>query len=260
MHAVTAPTLLSRMPVILPTPRAPGGDRRLHGGDDLWTQARHRVEDRLVARPVDERTEVREIEQSPLLPRSEMHDDHVSLGHDGAPVLGGAPVEGPIRLQALHDDGPPLHERGGPRTPRACRISPAMMNESPSYPDATANRSACPIFFHIDQLISLKSILLRTRTECYIFLPPRAKAPPGPAHRYQHRTGPPGSGATCRRATGSRWHWRHRARCWIPATGAQERERCSQPSAAENWRAERSTPVGRRFVRASASQEPSSRA
>jgi hypothetical protein len=72
---------------------------------------------------------------------------------------------------------------GCPRPPRACRISPAVIDEPASYPDATANRGACPIFFHIDQLISLKTMILRKLTESYIFLSPCARAPPGPAHR-----------------------------------------------------------------------------
>jgi hypothetical protein len=52
MHAVTAPTPWGRMPALLPKTRAPGGDALPHGGADIRTQARPRVEHRLVERPV----------------------------------------------------------------------------------------------------------------------------------------------------------------------------------------------------------------
>src|SRR5262245_58885908 len=48
IHAVTAPTPLSRMPPVLPEPCVPRGDVSLQGGDDIRTQARHRVEQRRV--------------------------------------------------------------------------------------------------------------------------------------------------------------------------------------------------------------------
>jgi hypothetical protein len=54
-----------------------------------------------------------EIEQPPFIPLGEMKDDHTGLGQDCSPVLGGAPVEGPISQQALRHDGPQFQERGG---------------------------------------------------------------------------------------------------------------------------------------------------
>jgi hypothetical protein len=82
----------------------PRGDVPLHGGDDLRTQARHCVEHCPVARPVGQEIEVREIEQSPLLPLGVMPDGQAGLGQDRALILGSAALEGPIRLQALCHD------------------------------------------------------------------------------------------------------------------------------------------------------------
>jgi hypothetical protein len=101
------------MPPILPKACAPRGDVSLHGGDDIRTQVRYRVEHPLVGHPVDRGTEVGKVDLPPLIACGQMHDDQASLSQNGAPVLGGAPLEGPIRLQALRHHGPQLQERGG---------------------------------------------------------------------------------------------------------------------------------------------------
>jgi hypothetical protein len=98
MHALTAPRPWGRMPAVLPEARAPRDDVSLHGGNDLRTQARHRIEHRPIECPVGGGREVRQIEPPPLLPCGQMPDDQASLGQDRALVLGGAPLEGPIPL------------------------------------------------------------------------------------------------------------------------------------------------------------------
>ena len=91
------------MPPVLPDARAPRGDVRLHGGDDVRTQARHGVEHPLGGRPIGQGTKVPAIEEPPLLPRGQVPNGQAGLGQDGASVLGGAPLEGPIGVQAPRD-------------------------------------------------------------------------------------------------------------------------------------------------------------
>ena len=57
--------------------------------------------------------EVRQIDDPPLGPRGQRHDNETGLGQDAALCLSGVPVESSIGPQPLRHGGSPLQERGG---------------------------------------------------------------------------------------------------------------------------------------------------
>lgn len=74
----------------------------LHGGDDIWTQARYRVEHRLVGRPVGRRPEVRAIDLPSLRPALRIHLIDLRIREDD-------PAASPLTPAPLEADGRQRH-------------------------------------------------------------------------------------------------------------------------------------------------------